>query len=159
LIFEITGIETFKHTSCVIYYDFLVAQSHVLLGKTMRLFLLHFDVIYPHLSELQQWRGNITLMKINSHAGCLMNERADELAEAGRIADEQELCPGPQNWGFFWLRINNSTCEQATRCCKQLPRNCAPNKSNPTVTASCKVPHPVGTEVVAHHLCNGSSAS
>jgi hypothetical protein len=31
------------------------------------------------------WVGNMALMKIKSHAGCLMNERADELADIGRI--------------------------------------------------------------------------
>jgi hypothetical protein len=69
-----------------------------------------FDVLYPLLSELQ-WRGNIILMRIKCHAGCLINKRADELAEADRTADEPELCPRPQKWGSFWLRINYSTSE------------------------------------------------
>ena len=32
----------------------------------------------PLLEELRQWCGTITLVKVKSHTGCLMNERADE---------------------------------------------------------------------------------
>jgi len=67
--------------------------------------VVHFDIISPLLAELRQWPGQITLVKIKSHTGCLMNEREDELAEAGRTADLPELCPGPQKYGSFWLRI------------------------------------------------------
>ena len=38
-----------------------------------------FDVICPLLIELQQWTGNIILVKVKSHTGCLMNERSDAL--------------------------------------------------------------------------------
>jgi hypothetical protein len=68
-------------------------------------------------------------MKIKSHAGCLMNERADEQAEDGRKADHPELCPGPQKLGSFWLRIQDQVRKQAAKCTKQLPRNSAPNRS------------------------------
>ena len=43
--------------------------------------VVHFDVIYPLLLELRQWSGDLVLMKIKSHTGCLRNERADEYAD------------------------------------------------------------------------------
>ena len=36
--------------------------------------VVHFDVIYPLLLELRQWLGDLVLMKIKSHTGCLLNE-------------------------------------------------------------------------------------
>ncbi len=48
--------------------------------------VVHFDIIFPLPAELRQWSGNITLMKVKSLAGCLMNERADEFADAVRTA-------------------------------------------------------------------------
>ncbi len=45
--------------------------------------VVHFAVIYPLLQELRQWIGKVTLVKVNSHTGCLLNERAGELAELG----------------------------------------------------------------------------
>jgi hypothetical protein len=33
---------------------------------------------------------------LKSHTGCLLNERADELAELGRQAEGPEIGPGPQ---------------------------------------------------------------
>ena len=90
---------------------------------------VHFDIIPPHLMELRQWPGQITLVKIKSHTGCLMNERAYELAEIGRTVDMPKLCPGPQKYGSFWLRIKPIVREQAAECKKQLPRDSAPNKS------------------------------
>ncbi len=58
--------------------------------------VVHFDVIYPLqvLLELRQWLGDLVLMKIKSHTGCLLNERADEYAELGRSAEGPELCSG-----------------------------------------------------------------
>ena len=40
--------------------------------------VVHFDVIYPLLLELRQWIGDLVLVKVKSHSGCLLNERADE---------------------------------------------------------------------------------
>ncbi len=91
--------------------------------------VVHFDIISPLLAELRQWPGQITLVKIKSHTGCLMNERADELAEAGRTADLPELCPGPQKYGSFWLRIKPIVRAHAAECKKHLPRDSAPNRS------------------------------
>jgi ribonuclease HI len=47
-----------------------------------------FDIILQLLHELRQRSGNVTMVKIKSHTGCLMNERADEQAELGRKAEE-----------------------------------------------------------------------
>ena len=91
--------------------------------------IVHFAVIRPLLHELRQWRGNVTLVKVKSHTGCLLNERADEQAELGRMAEEPEICPGPQKYGSFWLRVRPTTREFAEKCGKPLPRDSAPNRS------------------------------
>jgi hypothetical protein len=44
--------------------------------------IVHFAVIYPLLQELRKWIGKVTLLKVKNHTGCLLNERADELAES-----------------------------------------------------------------------------
>ena len=88
---------------------------------------MHFDVICPLLIKLRQWTGNISLVKVKSHTGCLMNERADELAELGRVEEEPVLCPGPQKYGSFWLKIRPSTREFAEKSGKSLPKDSAPN--------------------------------
>ena len=91
--------------------------------------IIHFTVIRPLLDELRQWTGNITLLKVKSHTGCLLNERADELAELGRTADGPEICPGPQKYGSFWLSMRPETRRLAEECGKPLPRDSAPNRS------------------------------
>ena len=58
-----------------------------------------------------------------------MNERADEQAELGRLDDLPEICPGPQKYGSFWLRVRPTVRELAEKCGKQLPRDSAPNCS------------------------------
>ena len=91
--------------------------------------VVHFDIISPLLTKLCKWPGKVTLVKIKSHTGCLMNEWADELAEIGRTVDRPELCPGPQKYGSFWLRIKPIVRTQADECKKQLTRDSALNKS------------------------------
>ena len=91
--------------------------------------VVHFDVIYLLLLELRTWAGKITLVKVKSHSGCLLNERADEYAERGRMEEEPVLCSGPQKYGSFWLRVRPSTRECAEHCGKPLPRDSAPNAS------------------------------
>ncbi len=93
-----------RHTPILIFVDCLVL--HYVLSTWGRhdfhpspKEVVHFDIIFPLLEEFWQWRCKITRMKIKSHAGCLMNERADEQAEDGRTADHPELCPGPQKLG------------------------------------------------------------
>jgi hypothetical protein len=83
--------------------------------------IVHFAVIRPLLHELGQWSSNVTLVKIKSHTGCLLNERAeshsaDKQAELGRIAEGPEICQGPQKYGSFWLRVRQETREFAEKC-------------------------------------------
>ena len=89
--------------------------------------IVHFAVIRPLLDELRQWRGNVTLVKVKSHTRCLINERADEQAELGRADDGPDICPGPQNYGSFWLRVRPTVREYAEKCGKPMPRDSAPN--------------------------------
>ena len=133
-LFRDVAVSHDRHTPILIFVDCLVLLN--ILSKWGRhdfhpspKEVVHFDIIFPLLEELRQWRGKITLMKIKSHAGCLMNERADEQAEDGRTADHPELCPGPRKLGSFWLRVRETVREQAAACNKQLPRNSAPNRS------------------------------
>ena len=91
--------------------------------------VVHFDVILPLLEVLRQWPHPVRLVKVKSHTGCLLNERADELAELGRQAENPEICPGPQKYGSFWLRIRPVVRECAEKLSKPLPRDSAPNRS------------------------------
>jgi hypothetical protein len=69
------------------------------------------------------------LMKIKSHTGCLLNERADGYAELGRLAEGPEMCPGPQKYGSLWLQVKPIVRDLAQQSKKMLPRDSAPNKS------------------------------
>jgi hypothetical protein len=93
--------------------------------------VVHFDVIRPLLHELRQWLGNVTLVKIKSHTGCLMNERADEQEELGRMAEGPAICPCPQKYGSFWLRVRPAVREIADSSGKTLPRDSAPEPQSP----------------------------
>jgi hypothetical protein len=68
-------------------------------------------------------------MKIKSHTGCLLNERADEYAELSQSAEGPELCPCPQKYGSLWLRVKPIVREFAQQNKKPLLRDSAPNKS------------------------------
>ncbi len=57
-----------------------------------------------------------------------MNELADEQAELGRMT-EHDICPGPQKYGSFWLRVRPAVRELAESSGKPLPRDSAPNHS------------------------------
>ena len=46
--------------------------------------IVHFAVIYPLLQALRKWIGKVTLVKVKSHTGCLLNERADAKSAARR---------------------------------------------------------------------------
>ena len=91
--------------------------------------IVHFNVIYQLLVELRRWPGQVRLVKVKSHSGCLLNERADEEAERGRTGSQPEICPGPQKYGALLLRIRQSTRALAEACGQQLPRDSAPNVS------------------------------
>jgi hypothetical protein len=73
----------------------------------------------------------LLLLKVKSHTGCLMNERADEQAELGRMAEGPDICPGPQKYGSFWLRVRPAVREFDSEGSsgKPLPRDSAPNRS------------------------------
>ncbi len=74
----------------------------------------------------------MTLVKVKIHTGCLLNERADELAELSRQAENPENCPGPPKYGSFWLQIRvirPIVRECAEKFSKPLPRDSAPNRS------------------------------
>ncbi len=46
--------------------------------------------------ELRQWLGlgKVAQVKVKRHTGRLLNERAVELAELSRQAENPEICPG-----------------------------------------------------------------
>ena len=122
--------------------------------------VVHFDVIFPRLEELRQWSGPITLMKIKSHAGCLMLKRAYENAEEGRTADHEELSPCPQKYGSFSLKILESVRKQAAACNKTLPRNSAPNASIlRTVAKDIILMSPVAELIKADIPCSSGAGS
>lgn len=70
----------------------------------------HFDVILPLLRILREWpaTSSLTLMKVKSHAGCYLNDMADEQAHIGCAADESPLFAGPQKYGTLLLQIRPS---------------------------------------------------
>ena len=45
---------------------------------------------------------------MKSHAGCFLNEMADERAEKGRLSDAAPIFPGPNKYGSLQLRIKAS---------------------------------------------------
>jgi hypothetical protein len=57
-----------------------------MMSVTVSIFNISYDigyVILPLLEALRQWPHPVRLMKVKSHTGCLLNERADEQAELG----------------------------------------------------------------------------
>ncbi len=68
--------------------------------------ILYFDVIFPLLNVLRQWQYPVRLVKVKSHTGCLMNERADEQAELGHSETVREVCSAPQKYGSIWLKLS-----------------------------------------------------
>ncbi len=78
--------------------------------------VVHLDVIYLLLLELRQWIWDLVLVKVKSHSGYLLNERADEQADLGRSADCSLLCPGPRKHSVLWLRIVPIVREHAQQC-------------------------------------------
>ncbi len=61
--------------------------------------IVHFDIIFPLLDELLRWLGPLQLVKVKSHSGCLLKERADEYAECGCREETPEICPAPRKLG------------------------------------------------------------
>ena len=93
--------------------------------------IAQFDVLLPLLTELRTWPGVVVLMKIKSHAGCLLNERADELADQGLKSPVEKLFPGPSKYGTLWLRIRDSWRHRvkSEQLHHIIPRDNAPNRS------------------------------
>ena len=93
--------------------------------------IIHFDVLLPLLRLLRSWTHALTLIKIKSHSGCYLNERADECASRGCASEDQQLHPGPQKYGILHLRIQPSLrrliLEEGARA--RLPADNVPNKS------------------------------
>ncbi len=123
-----------RHVRLLVFLDCLVLLNILLKWGTHKFNpqpkeVVHFDVMYPLLLELQKWTGDIMLVKVKSHSGCLLNERADELADLETTADGPMLCPGPRNHSSLWLRIALIVREHAQQCKKRLPRDTAPNRS------------------------------
>jgi ribonuclease HI len=54
----------------------------------------HFDIINSCLHKLRRRTGPTCLVKVKSHSGLLMNDRADALAEQGRLSEEPPRWPG-----------------------------------------------------------------
>ena len=73
------------------------------------------------------------LVKVKSHAGCQLNERADELADQGRASDEEPVLPGPQKYGSLLLRVRTSMRNllvlEDENMGHRLPRDGAPNEA------------------------------
>jgi ribonuclease HI len=65
--------------------------------------IVHFDIIVPLLLQLRNRASQVCLLKVKSHSGCLLNDRADFLASQGRLANEH-LYPGPSKHGVLHLR-------------------------------------------------------
>jgi hypothetical protein len=86
--------------------------------------VVHFVVIYPLLQESRRWIGKVTLVKVKSHTGCLLNEHADELDELGRQAETLEIGPGPQSMVL-------SSCESDLQC-ENTPARALKNVPNPS---------------------------
>lgn len=93
--------------------------------------VVHFDVIYPCVSgllKLRQWTGDLVLIRIKRHSGCLMNERADEYAGLGQTIYGSELGPGPKKYCSLSLRVKPICRDYAHQYKKQLRRGSAHNK-------------------------------
>ena len=92
--------------------------------------VVHFDVIFPLINKLRKWTKKVILVKVKSHAGCFLNELADERAERGRLSDADPIFPGPTKYGSLQLRIQTSLRTQVTddKLGVTLPRDEAPNK-------------------------------
>jgi hypothetical protein len=90
--------------------------------------IAHFDVIFPLLNELRQWRGNVVLIKTKCHTGCLLNKRSDECAELGYTSEQETLCDGHVKYGSLWLRARPSVRNPAKDHKQQIQSDRAPNK-------------------------------
>ena len=70
--------------------------------------VVHFDVIFSLIEKLRGWSQKVTPIKMKSHAGCFLNEMADERAEKGSLSEAVPIYPGSNKYGAFQLRIKAS---------------------------------------------------
>ena len=71
----------------------------------------HFDIIEPCLQLLRGRQAFTRLVKVKSHSGLLMNERADALAELGRASDMAPSWQGPRKYDPLGLSARPSIRE------------------------------------------------
>jgi hypothetical protein len=83
----------------------------------------HFDVIVPCMELLRARRAATMLVKVKSHSGLLLNERADWAAELGREGMEPEKWPGLRKSSFLCLNARSSLRENDP----SLPRDSVPD--------------------------------
>ena len=67
--------------------------------------------------------GHTYLLKVKSHSGCLLNERADFYASQGHASDRL-VSPGPATFSVIQLRVKDVVREKAAA---SLPRDGIPN--------------------------------
>ena len=65
----------------------------------------HFDIIEPCIQMLRQRTKVTRFVKVKSHSGILLNERADVLAEQGRHKQEDLRWPGPRKLDRLRLSV------------------------------------------------------
>ena len=72
----------------------------------------------------------MTLVKVKSHSGCYLNDKADECSSLGCASDSPVLFPGPQKYGTLQLRVQPTlrhiVSEERIRAA--LPSDNVPNK-------------------------------
>ena len=102
----------------------------MILVKVKRHTWVHFDVIFPLTKKLRGWSQKVILVKVKRHAGCFLNEMADERAEEGRLSDAVPICLGQNKYGSLQLRIKASLRAQVAedKVNAPLPREEAPDK-------------------------------
>jgi ribonuclease HI len=71
----------------------------------------HFDIISSCLNKLRRRTGPTRLVKVKSHSGLLMNDRADALAEQGRLSEEPPRWPGARKLEPLRLVVRQSVRE------------------------------------------------
>ena len=71
---------------------------------------VYFDVSFPLFKKLRGWSQKMTLIKVESHAGCFLDEMAGERAEKGRLSEAVPIYPGQNKYGALLMKA--SLCAQ-----------------------------------------------
>ena len=69
--------------------------------------LRHFDILESCIRRLRCRQAETRIVKVKSHSGLLMNDRADALAEDGRHSDDPPCWPGPRKPSPLCLRARS----------------------------------------------------